>query len=81
MQAVYVAKAYDALAQYNKAGNTLNELKEVMPGYFTTQDNDLLEAYRRQNRAGSTMLEQTLPKAHSVYCETDWSIDISKHAN
>lgn len=81
LQAVYVAKAYAALAQYNKAANTLNDLKEVMPGYFTIQDNDLLEAYRRQNRAGSIMLEQTLPKAHSVYCETDWSIDISKHAN
>ena len=74
LQAVYLARAYAALAQFEKAQQTLSDLKNLLPNYFTDEDSVMLSDYRAIGLREKVTIEHLLPKAHSVYCETDWGV-------
>lgn len=71
LQAKFLARAYYENKQIDKAIKTLNVFKQQHPDLWQDQDDQRLIDYRNSQKGIFPQL-QNEPKAHLVYCESDW---------
>ena len=74
LEAIYVARAYAELDQFDNAITTLKTFQSQLPTQWQQADTQLLAEYQNANKGGQ-WLRQALEKAHSVYCETEWLVE------
>ncbi len=72
LQLRYLAEAYHRNQQYDKAAQTFAQIRLRFADSWGADDSRTLAAYRQQPEQGLG----TLPSAHQVYCETDWTVDV-----
>ncbi|MDP2562664.1 winged helix-turn-helix domain-containing protein [Psychrobium sp. 1_MG-2023] len=72
LQATYLARAYFEHGQARQAINVLTQLKTKQPHLWQPEDNTRLTLYQ-QSLSGLTLNLPDEPKAHLVYCESDWA--------
>ena len=71
LQANFLARAYFEDNQVEKAIETLNDFKSLQPSLWQNEDNQRLIDYRNSQK-GIALKLPSEPKAHLVYCESDW---------
>ena len=71
LQANFLARAYFENKQVDKAMETLNAFKQQYPDLWQDQDDQRLIDYRNSQKGIFSQLPSE-PKAHLVYCESDW---------
>jgi DNA-binding winged helix-turn-helix (wHTH) protein len=71
LQANFLARAYFENKQTDKAIQTLKEFKQQQPHLWQSKDEKRLLDYQNSKQGILAQL-QTEPKAHLVYCESDW---------
>ena len=73
LQAVYLARAYYEQGQSEMAINVLIKFKTNHAGLWQTEDELRLSQYQL-NLSGTALNLGDEPKAHLVYCESDWQL-------
>lgn len=72
LQATYLARAYYETEQANKAVSVLVSFKQQFPNQWQEKDSIRLAQYQSAVLGERLDLDNE-PKAHLVYCESDWS--------
>lgn len=73
-QLTYLARAYYELGRFSKAADTLKRLKNQFPNLWSEADEQRLAIYQAPDNDAAPQQLGPEPPAHSVYCESDWSI-------
>jgi len=71
LQANFLARAYFENKQTDQAIETLKAFKQQHSGLWQNKDEKRLSDYQNSQQGLFSQL-QTEPKAHLVYCESDW---------
>lgn len=71
LQASFLARAYYENKHVDNAIETLNLFKQQHPSLWQEQDNQRLLDYKNSQKGILSQLPNE-PKAHLVYCESDW---------
>ncbi len=71
LQASFLARAYFENNQFDNAIETLKDFKQQQPELWQPEDQKRLLDYQNSKQGIFSQL-QTEPKAHLVYCESDW---------
>lgn len=71
LQASFLARAYYENKHVDNAIETLNLFKQQHPSLWQEQDNQRLLDYKNSQKGILSQLPSE-PKAHLVYCESDW---------
>ncbi|KDM92476.1 winged helix-turn-helix domain-containing protein [Photobacterium galatheae] len=71
LEAVYAARAYFELGHPEEATRVLTHFRQSLPKQWQSEDEQRLQDYRRTIQGQAITLPPE-PKAHLVYCESDW---------
>ncbi|WP_330960420.1 winged helix-turn-helix domain-containing protein [Photobacterium sp. 53610] len=71
LEAVYTARAYYELGQPGEAARILALFRETLPEQWQPEDEQRLKDYQGASQ-GEVITLSPEPKAHLVYCESDW---------
>ena len=71
LQANFLARAYFESNQIGRAIETLSNFKSQLPSLWQNKDEQRLIDYRNSQK-GIVLQLPSEPKAHLVYCESDW---------